>query len=153
VEKTCCYCRKPKDEDSFAISPKTRKITAICQDCWDEHYAHRAKSMDYHRDKQKREYRATRNKQITRNRDYLHSVLKEALCIDCGYGNWIALELDHRDPSKKYDAVTRMVNDGTTLERIKEEIEKCDIVCANCHAIRTANRSKSWRITPHRSHI
>lgn len=66
--------------------------------------------------------------------------------MDCGYDNWIALELDHRDPSQKYDAVTRMVNDGTTLDRIKQEVEKCDVVCANCHAIRTAHHSKSWRI-------
>ena len=31
------------------------------------------------------------------------------------------------------------------LWRILEEIQKCDVVCANCHAVRTAKRAK-WRI-------
>ena len=29
---------------------------------------------------------------------------------------------------------------GKTLKRIQEEIEKCDVVCATCHRIRTWNR-------------
>lgn len=147
MEKACCYCRKAKEDKEFAISPKTRKMIAVCQQCWDIHYAHRAKSADYHKEKQRQEGKETRKKQVARNRAHLFDLLKEAKCMDCGYSNWIALELDHRDPEQKHDAVTRMVNDGTTLERIKQEVAKCDIVCANCHAIRTANRSGSWRVT------
>lgn len=147
MEKACCYCRKTKEDKVFATSPKTRKITSVCQQCWDLHYAHRAKSIEYHKEKQRQEGKDARKKQITRNRAYLFDLLKEASCVDCGYDNWIVLELDHRDSSQKYDAVTRMINDGTTLDRIKQEIEKCDVVCANCHAIRTATRSKSWRVS------
>jgi hypothetical protein len=33
-----------------------------------------------------------------------------------------------------------MVHDGFSLAAIKKEIEKCEIVCANCHRIRTYNR-------------
>lgn len=66
--------------------------------------------------------------------------------MDCGYDNWIALELDHRDAAAKEEAVTRMMNNGTALEQVKAEASTRDIVCANCHAIRTAVRAKSWRI-------
>lgn len=141
---TCSICRNDKQE--FGISPSTQRTTKICVECWDIHYAHLTKSVEYHKEKQRKEGRSTRKKQIARNREYIHSVLKTVQCMDCGYSNLIALEFDHRDPSQKYDAVTRMVNDGTTLDRIKQEIEKCDVVCANCHAIRTAHRSKSWRV-------
>ncbi len=141
----CFVCRKPKEE--FAISPRTQQPTKVCVECWNVHYAHLAKSPAYHKEKLRKEGRATRKKQIERNRNYLFSVLKHAKCMDCSYDNWIALELDHRDPKQKHDAVTRMVNDGTTLDRIKQEVAKCDVVCANCHAIRTAKQSNSWRIT------
>lgn len=142
----CFICRKEPTE--FAISPRTQQPIKICVPCWDKHYAHLAKSVEYHKEKLKNAERNARKKQIARNRRYLLGILKDAKCMDCGYSNWIALELDHRDPALKYHAVSRMVNDGTTLERIKQEIDKCDIVCANCHAIRTAYQCNSWRVDP-----
>lgn len=57
-------------------------------------------------------------------------------CVVCGMsgkGNPWALEFHHRDPSQKRDIVSGMVAGGYSKKRIKEEIEKCDIVCANCH--------------------
>lgn len=147
MSSICFICRK--EHEQFAISPRTQLPTKVCVGCWELHYANRAKSSEYHKDKQRKEGRAARKKQIARNREYLRAILDGCSCMDCGYSNWIALELDHRDPSLKYDAVTRMVNDGTTLERIKQEVDKCDIVCANCHTIRTAQRANSWRTKSH----
>jgi hypothetical protein len=67
------------------------------------------------------------------------SDIKEASgCIDCGANNHIILDFDHiRD--KKYN-VSRMIHDGFSWAAIKKEIEKCEVVCANCHRIRTHNR-------------
>jgi hypothetical protein len=59
-------------------------------------------------------------------------------CADCGIKNHIVLDFDHlRD--KKYN-ISRMIHDGFSWKAIKKEIEKCEIVCANCHRIRTYNR-------------
>jgi len=56
-------------------------------------------------------------------------------CADCGITNHIVLDFDHlRD--KKYN-ISRMVHDGFTWKQIKKELEKCEVVCANCHRIRT----------------
>ena len=65
--------------------------------------------------------------------------IKEASgCVDCGINNHIILDFDHlRD--KKYN-ISRMVHDGFSWKAIKKEIAKCQIVCANCHRIRTYNR-------------
>jgi len=65
--------------------------------------------------------------------------IKEASgCVDCGINNHIILDFDHlRD--KKYN-ISRMIHDGFSWKAIKKEIEKCEIVCANCHRIRTYNR-------------
>jgi hypothetical protein len=61
-------------------------------------------------------------------------------CSDCGerYPP-CAMDFDHRDPSTKRAAVTRMIGRAGT-QRLLDEIAKCDIVCANCHRLRTSRR-------------
>jgi L-lysine 2,3-aminomutase len=59
-------------------------------------------------------------------------------CVDCGINNHIVLDFDHlRD--KKYN-VSRMIHDGFSWKAILKEISKCEVVCANCHRIRTHDR-------------
>lgn len=54
-------------------------------------------------------------------------------CNNCGYDRSIAaLEFHHRDPAEKDFAIGGA---GTTrsFEAIKVELDKCDLLCANCH--------------------
>lgn len=61
-------------------------------------------------------------------------------CADCGYNKHpAALEFDHRPGEKKLFNIGEKVG-SYAIERIWAEIAKCDVVCANCHAIRTAER-------------
>jgi hypothetical protein len=59
-------------------------------------------------------------------------------CDDCGetFPPYV-MDFDHRDPSKKLFAITTGSAQLMSRERLIAEIEKCDIVCANCHALRT----------------
>lgn len=58
-------------------------------------------------------------------------------CLDCGFNaHPDALHFDHRDPSTKTFTIGRGSTSSQT--RLLTEIAKCDIRCANCHAIRTA---------------
>ena len=76
------------------------------------------------------------NKQQIKKR--LAEIKEKSRCFDCGVSNHIVLDFDHlRD--KKYN-ISRMVHDGFSWKAIKKEIEKCQVVCANCHRIRTHNR-------------
>jgi transcription elongation factor Elf1 len=59
-------------------------------------------------------------------------------CVDCGEKNHIVLDFDHIK-DKKYN-VSRMIHDGFTWASIKKEVLKCEVVCANCHRIRTHRR-------------
>ena len=58
-------------------------------------------------------------------------------CVDCGirYRYWI-MQFDHRPGTEKVDTVNRLML-GQGRSAIMKEIEKCDVVCANCHAQRT----------------
>jgi hypothetical protein len=54
--------------------------------------------------------------------------------MDCGYSACAdALDLHHRDPRTKEFALGSF---NGSLDRLLREAEKCDVVCANCHAIR-----------------
>jgi hypothetical protein len=65
--------------------------------------------------------------------------IKEASgCVDCGEYNHIVLDFDHLK-DKKYN-ISRMIHDGFSWAAIKKEISKCEVVCANCHRIRTHDR-------------
>ena len=53
------------------------------------------------------------------------------------------MELDHREESEKIEAVSNLVVHGCTDEKLINEINKCEVVCANCHRMRTFNRLKN----------
>jgi hypothetical protein len=62
-------------------------------------------------------------------------------CTDCGYKEHAeALELDHLPGCEKVTNVASMVAHNWSWERIEAEIAKCEVVCANCHRVRTAGR-------------
>ena len=66
--------------------------------------------------------------------------LRDRPCVDCGECfPPCAMDFDHRDPNAKRSAVTRMIGRAGTA-RILDEVAKCDIVCANCHRLRTFER-------------
>jgi hypothetical protein len=60
-------------------------------------------------------------------------------CKDCGYNkDAIALQFDHlRD---KQAAISKLVAQGASKDIVLTEMAKCEVVCANCHAIRTRDR-------------
>tara|TARA_R110002167_G_scaffold51627_7_gene149285 strand:+ start:6934 stop:7317 length:384 start_codon:yes stop_codon:yes gene_type:complete len=72
-------------------------------------------------------------------KDWYHNLKESLRCADCDvHGNphsWI-LEFHHLHPSDKFAGVSNMVHDGYSKKRILEEIEKCQVLCANCHRIR-----------------
>lgn len=73
-------------------------------------------------------------------RRYIQEFKEGKSCMDCGidYPYWI-LQFDHRPGEIKLGNVTNLVY-FKSLEAVKEEIAKCDLVCANCHADRTHDR-------------
>lgn len=74
-------------------------------------------------------------------RQYLYNYLLEHQCVDCGNNNPIVLEFDHINPATKLYNVSDMK--GSTIEKINLEISKCEVVCSNCHKIRTA-KMQNW---------
>lgn len=71
--------------------------------------------------------------------------LRRVPCADCGgVFEPYQMDFDHRDPSNKSFQVTDRLT--VSRARLLLEIAKCDVVCANCHAIRTYNRATDRRL-------
>lgn len=127
IEKWCRHCEQTLPIALFNVSrdkPDGRSI--YCRPC-----ANRPKKKQERRDSLLR-FRA--------NRRALLAELKQRPCMDCG-GTFppVCMQYDHRDPETKQRKVSDFGRGGT-MQDFLAEIEKCDLVCANCHAIRTERR-------------
>lgn len=72
-------------------------------------------------------------------RDMIQAIKLERGCKDCGYkAHAEALDFDHTCPQEKKAAVSRIKT--LSLEKLRSEMAKCEVVCANCHRVRTYRR-------------
>lgn len=117
---------------------KGRRIeTSLCRACHRKFFV--AKGNEYMQRFQKR-LRAQKRK-------YLRDFKESKGCAHCGDKRWQVLHFHHTDPNIKSGVLNAMAAQNAAWERIDEEIEKCDVLCANCHAmehyrIRTEKKAK-----------
>lgn len=86
--------------------------------------------MDEKRKKSRRQ-----RQQIARHkiRQLIRS-LKQGGCSICGEKHIACLQFHHKDPSTKLFSVANAVSQKVPKDRIFNEINKCILLCANCHA-------------------
>jgi transposase len=91
--------------------------------------------------KEKTRDRTNRNRTILKRK--LWDIKEKNGCEDCKekYPHWM-LDFDHKPGFKKIDSPTQMLQ-KYSWEKALQELNKCDIVCANCHRIRTYQRNQS----------
>jgi hypothetical protein len=139
-ERKCYRCGELKPVDEFAWRRKARgQRDSFCRPCRSaygkEHYAaNRQRYID----------QAAVVKQRVRleRTQYLIDYFVSHPCVDCGGTDPIVLEFDHlRD--KHFDISPSL--HGRKWQTILDEIEKCDVVCANCHRRRTGRRRGTLR--------
>lgn len=75
------------------------------------------------------------------NRQRLDQIKLALGCMDCGYREHAeALDFDHRPGEVKRFSIGG--NCVRTWKILWAEIQKCDVVCANCHRVRTWARKR-----------
>lgn len=136
VSRKCRWCSGP-------IGENKRRGTKFCS----SQCLSASKSKDF-RDRHKGYYKAGGSVdayrmrealKVKRRRDILNKYKESVGCLYCGYHkNGLALQFDHREPSKKHRDVSSLVPGG--LKKLFKEVRKCDVVCANCHMIKTFSR-------------
>lgn len=67
------------------------------------------------------------------NRRWFAAFKATKSCIKCGESHPAALDFHHVHPRKGDKKVNDLVSDGHAKQRIMEEINKCVVLCSNCH--------------------
>lgn len=90
--------------------------------------------------------RAQTRRSAAKQRDKVRAIVqaaKDAPCADCErrFPKYV-MDLDHVRGRKEFKISGAVQSPfARTLDELRAEIEKCDVVCANCHRIRTHQRS------------
>jgi hypothetical protein len=58
---------------------------------------------------------------------------KDLKCSICSENHPAVLDFHHKNSEEKERGIAYMVSDGYSLEAIKRELDKCIVVCSNCH--------------------
>ena len=66
-------------------------------------------------------------------REYVQKIKKDASC-SCGENHPACLAFHHRDALDKELSINEAIKRGWSIQRTQKEIDKCDILCFNCHA-------------------
>jgi hypothetical protein len=118
------------DDDSVA----GERIANYCRPC-------RAAYHDEHYQKNRARYianAAARRKSVLEERmQFVVAYLREHPCVDCGEDDVVVLEFDHL--KDKLFEITRGIRERN-WDDVLAEMAKCEVVCANCHRRRTAQR-------------
>jgi hypothetical protein len=132
IQKVCCKCKIRRLVEEFNFRNRLKGIRhRYCRDCG-------KKFTQDHYKRNKQQYIERSMRATVRRREYLRQV-KSCPCADCGVQYpFYVMDFDHREGEEKSFEMNHV--NYVTMRAIKREIEKCDVVCANCHRERTYQR-------------
>lgn len=134
--KNCTKCKILKPLTDFSKSGSRQQ--AWCKTCSNIHNRARYRSDSNRRSLIKSLNNTNRDK----NQLYVFQYLQANPC-SCGQTNILTLQFDHLS-DKKFNISQKIAR--CSLETLQQEIAKCQVLCANCHSIKSAYQLNSWKI-------
>jgi hypothetical protein len=133
--KMCSGCKQCLEVSEFNKNSRRHDgYQTMCRSCQRDYYSKR-----YYDPNGSERKRLERNRE--KNKELRREIIRGAKsipCMDCGVEYpYYVMDFDHRDPKEKRYTVGMMVGQGQPLDQLRQEIAKCDVVCSNCHRIRT----------------
>lgn len=99
------------------------------QEEWDELAYH---TQYYYCNKERRQkMRENAKERYRRKKKHVEEIKNDRGCVNCGETEPCCLDFHHLE-DKDYN-ISKMIGDDASLEKIDEEIDKCVVICANCH--------------------
>jgi hypothetical protein len=124
--KKCITCNQNKAEDAF------NKGKSYCRKCCKE------RDRKYYLKNKARRQAGFKTRRMD-TKQFIWD-LKNGPCTDCKkMYHPTQMDFDHTSSDKEKD-ISRLYSSNATKEKILEEVAKCELVCANCHRLRTAKR-------------
>ena len=138
TEKFCGKCKTTKPTDKFSKNNRRKSgLQTYCKVCANKH------RVEY--------FKKNRAKEIAKHKAYKFAVWNKFTdfiisqsCIDCGETDPAVLDLDHVKGKKRDNVSTLIFTNGASWKSVEEEIDKCEVRCANCHRRKTA-KERGWQ--------
>lgn len=127
--KKCHCCKKELEDSEFAKHTRPSGKIDLQNDCKKCDSLNRGNYQKEH----KKETTGTKRKRRDVVREFINQYKSKHFCIICKENDPIVLDFHHRNMEDKELEVGNAVKDGWSIEKIKKEIDKCDLLCANCH--------------------
>lgn len=134
--KRCCNCQETKELTEFSKKKSASDgLNSRCKICTrlftQKHYQD---NKEYYREKARK-----REEPLIKAIQELIQQEKDKPCKDCGrkFPPW-CMDFDHLD--NKEFTISQFRSETLQIDKIKEEIAKCEVVCAVCHRDRTYKR-------------
>lgn len=132
--KTCTDCKKSKDESEFSINRQKKDgLNYRCKAC------QRAYFKTYYKKNKKEQIQRVQQRKDNNQallQKFVDDIKLSNGCAYCGYkDHQAALQFHHIDSKTKDDTIANAINRNWGLDRLKQEIKKCIVLCANCHFI------------------
>ncbi len=128
----CSTCKEIKLEQEFSYRKKalgSQQLRAECRAC---QAIYKQEYYKAHRESLIVASMAAKKKGCNRNRKWVREYKQSHPCQHCGEKDFRVLIFHHlRDKSF---CIATMIRNACSIERIKKEIEKCIVLCANCHS-------------------
>lgn len=125
--KICNKCKIEKDESEFAFRNKVKNILqGNCRSC-----KRLIDNNDYNREGRKTSIREANKRLRIKIRNFLEDYKKGKECIKCGDKRAYVLDFHHL-LNKEFD-IANSISRAISKERLIKEINKCELLCANCH--------------------
>jgi len=132
--RVCARCGELKPLNEYHNS-RTGQFT-YCRDCRNEY------DRLYYKERGRAARLARRRVSHDNARLWMADIKSGVPCVDCGQAFPVyVMHWDHLPGFQKVDDVSAMVG-SRTREAVLEELKKCELVCANCHVMRTVVRAK-----------
>jgi hypothetical protein len=135
--KLCFRCKLSKPYDLFPKNTASKDgLLNSCKECANEYHRN-----SYRKNKDQGNY-YIRSKQWAEqrrdlNRQFLWEYKESHPCVDCGEKDPRVLQFDHVRGDKKAGLSELAYSKKVNIEKLCEEIKKCEVRCSNCHLKRT----------------
>lgn len=111
--------------------------TKICTKCHKElpitDFNWRNKEKGTRRSECKYCHSAYMKQKYQEKKNIIQELKSKCACAKCGDTRGYVLDYHHLDPKQKNNTVARLTSNNSNLDKTFEEIEKCIVLCANCH--------------------
>lgn len=138
--KSCHTCKISKPLSEFGLNKRSKDgLQHNCKPCKATYEA------EYYKKTPKRQsaIKASNARMRETNRLKLWNLLIKSKCNTCGESDPLVLQFDHL--GNKTHNIARMISASYGWPSIQREIDKCQILCANCHIRKTAKDFGWWK--------